>query len=573
MEFDTLTFVLLGLAAAVAFALGWSIRRMLANGQEAELKRALYESKGSIPQLEAAVRTRDQRIGNYQTEADQLRSRIAALETTVSQRDTELVKRDRELRRANSELAIAKEGGLSESLHPEFQMMEGASDSAPAATPNADVRLKQAEARYEALKRGLIARDDRITELEAKLGKGPSRALETEVDALRLAHAAHAEEIASRDATIQALQSRLQDDAEQRAQFEVLAKRRTETNRELKDKLFKFESQLPKLMDTLQSRNTIIAERDAAIVGLKKDLAHMTGERDQRDRKISGLEAAVAERDTRLAARDRDLNAKRQQVATLEQELAATTQTLQSTQSTLRERESAIAVQATKLITANELAEAATRDKEQSAESFKSTVRDRDFRIAALDADVETLTAHIAKLEAELEATRPEVVAQANRLEAVEREHEILLREKDQAIESLKNVIRDRDFRIASLTADVEKLSAAADSAVAVAPLPDEQVPTLSVVPVVDEAMARRVEELEAECVRLTAVIKSQPAPPDNKSESHAIEVLESQLAEARRRGERAEDELMAAMKEAKALRARIEELESPPEAPAQANG
>ncbi|NJN50423.1 MAG: hypothetical protein HC809_00100 [Gammaproteobacteria bacterium] len=43
------------------------------------------------------------------------------------------------------------------------------------------------------------------------------------------------------------------------------------------------------------------------------------------------------------------------------------------------------------------------------------------------------------------------------------------------------------------------------------------------------------------------------------------MKVLESQLAEARRRSERAEDELLEAIREAKGLRERIAELETPP--------
>ncbi|NJN50422.1 MAG: hypothetical protein HC809_00095 [Gammaproteobacteria bacterium] len=402
MDFDTVTWVLIALAAGVAFAAGWSVRRVLANGQEAELKRALYDSKGAIPQLEAAVRTRDQRVSNYQTEAEQLRSRISTLETTVSQRDTELVKRDRELRRVNSELSIAKEGGLAESMHPEFQMMEG--DSSVQAPPaDIDVRLKQAEVRYEALKRGLITRDDRIAALEETLAKSPARSLETEIDALRSAHEDHAAQIASRDATIQALQSRAQEDAEQRAQFETLAKRRTETNRELKDKLFKFEAQLPKLMETLKSRGALIAERDASIKVLQQDLSDMTDERDARDRKIIGLEETIVERDSHIVSHSAELSVRQQRIVSLQQELATTTANLTNTQATLRDREASLASQATKLTTAVAATATLTQDRDQIAESFKNAVRDRDFRIESLTDDVARLTATVGKLTAELE--------------------------------------------------------------------------------------------------------------------------------------------------------------------------
>ncbi len=566
MEIDILTWIVLGIASAGAFALGWSGRRVLANGQATELKRALYDSKGAIPQLEAAVRTRDQRIGNYQTEAEQLRNRISALETSLTQKDHELVKRDRDLRRVNSELSIAKEGGLTDSVHPEMQMIDGASAESPPTTDAVtDTRLKQAEARYEALKRGLITRDDRITELEARIGKSPSRALETEIDALRLAHQSSVEALAERDETIKVLQARAQEDAEQRVQFETLAKRRTETNRELKDKLFKFESQLPKLMETLKSRNGVIAERDASIATLKSELKHMTGERDARDRKITGLEGNIAERDARLATQANDLQVGKQHNALLQQELDTTVASLKTAQATIRERDAALATQAQKLIAAAEAAESAEREKDSSAESFKSAVRDREFRIDALTNDVEQLTATVSQLKAELAATSPVVAAQQEL-------HQAALREKQQAMESLKGVVRDREFRIAALTADVERLTASQQAAAVVAPT-TPIAPAPDTLRVVDDTASLRIAELETQCgllkEQLQHVQRAAPVGAPAPSDSHAIKALEGQLADARRRSERAEDELLESMQQVKALRERIEELESPPEAQA----
>jgi chromosome segregation ATPase len=580
MEFSTLQLIVLAAAAAGAFALGWSIRRTIAGGQEAELKRSLYESKGAVPQLEAAVRTRDQRIGNYQTEAEQLRSRISALETSLAQKDNELVKRDRDLRRVSSELAIVKEGGDAGALHPEMQMVDvdERSNNVPPPTGDGDARLKQIEARYEALKRGLIARDDRITELEATLNKSPARALESELDSLRKTMHGQAELLAERDATIKALQTRAQEDAEQRVQFETLAKRRTETNRELKEKLFKFEQKLPKLMETLKSRNDIIAERDTAIRGLRSNLAEVTGQRDGHERSIASLKDKLAERDSRLAVRDSELSARNEKITLLQQQISNTEQMLTQTQTNLLDRERAIETLAAKLASAAEVADAAAQDKAQAVESLKSAVRDREFRIASLESEGEQLKGAVARLEADLAQATPLLATHQSELAAAKASAQASIRDKDHAIESMKGALRDRDVRIHALTMEVEQLtrsvaelSDAAARTETHADKPSEVLPEQQqdgVVASLQQALRDRdlrIDGLISDVDRLTTTVSQlkanvTPAPV----QSNVVPVLESQLAEARRRAERAEDELLAAVREMKELRERIVELESP---------
>ena len=109
MSLSSLLFAVV--AAGIGFGGGWVMRRAASSGETQALRRSMYESKGAIPQLEASLRTRDQRISMYQSESEQMRSRITQLESQISQKDNEIVRRDRDIRRLTSELEIAKESG------------------------------------------------------------------------------------------------------------------------------------------------------------------------------------------------------------------------------------------------------------------------------------------------------------------------------------------------------------------------------------------------------------------------------------------------------------------------------
>ncbi len=528
MEFGSLIVVVL--TSVGAFVLGWQARVKATSGQEAELKRAMYESKGAIPQLEAAVRAREQRISNYQSESEQLRGRITNLEATLSQKESELLKRDRDLRRVTSELAIAKEGGRAESLHPEIEMVDGESaDTEPVAVD--DARYRQLEARFEALKRGLITRDDRITELEAELSKSPASGLAAQVDALNDAARDHGQSIAAKDATIKALEARLVDEADQRVQLETLAKRRTETNRELKEKLFKFEAQLPKLMDTLTAKNDIIGKRDATIKELSSALAAMTAERDARDGAIVQLNAEVVQREERVAALDARAGGLEQRIKALTADLTANKLAQSRAEQTIVERDSAIAT-----ITAKLEALAATASQQDRAiESLKGTIRDREFRI-------DSLTGDLAKLTAELDTARADATAHAAMTAAPE-SNEV---PSDYPESSGVPSAGADDGAGRELREAMEKIDALGAQNAAL----NKEV----------AAYARKLEALDRERTEQTARISQLEA-----ADGQETRVLESQLADARRRAERAEEELLEIAQQAKALRERIAGLEAPP--------
>lgn len=131
-------FVYLLLALGLGAAAGWLWRNLQAASREAELERALMESRSRLPQMDTTLRAREERLERTQAE---LRTRDAAL----AEQQQQLAERDRaiaELERACEELrqrlpgdspsARAKPDGGGESK--QRSSGPGAADTASAAT-------------------------------------------------------------------------------------------------------------------------------------------------------------------------------------------------------------------------------------------------------------------------------------------------------------------------------------------------------------------------------------------------------------------------------------------------------
>jgi chromosome segregation ATPase len=517
MTVDVVTLVLLGLAAALGAGAGWYLQGIGAKRQATDLKRTIFESKGAIPQLEAAVRTRDQRLASHAQEIDALKARITTLDANVNEKSGEIVKRDRELRRLANELAIANESAVPDSV----SLVEGLADEVPAApAPGAEAaalaaRLKKSETRYEALKRGLIARDDRISALEAELKSAAaptlSQARAAEIEARAQAAEAHATVLAARDAQIRSLEARLAAQAEQREVLETLAKGRAAGNKELRDNAAKLGQQAAALRETIKLHASTVAERDAAIDALEDSLAESRAESAQRAERIESLERALVERDL-----------------TLTQERAAT-------------------------------------------QSLRDEAAARTARIEALQGEVAAAVGATARAESALQE-------QLAARDAVRRELDAALagsREHDAVREALEQSLRDRDFRIDALTADVSRLTSALEAAVAAAKAPPPPTYDATAAEARIAALSQHVDLLERDAVlrerrfaeqererareaeQLGTRLAAAEAPRDTPT--HA---LEAQLAAARERCQRVEDELLEVAREAKTLRTRLAGIE-----------
>ena len=405
MTFSLITIAFVATVAGLCFAFGWTARRMASTKVEVELKRTVYEAKGAIPQLESSLRNREQRINTLQAEAQTLRDRLTQVESASAAKDTEIVKRDREIRLARSELQIVKEGSVGLEINPE--LIDGEQGDAAAAPAGSDPKLaaefKKLESRYDALKRGLIQREDKIAELEAQLqggeGKPASRILEQELAEQQAAAELAQATLAARDATIRELQARIEKDIEQREQLESLTKRRGDTNRTLKDNFAKLESELPKLQEQLKARADVIADRDAKIAALDSELTHVIAERAQRDTTIISLETKLAASENQIAQQTSNMLTQRQQLRDVEQkvdmltrEVAETTKALQTSQAALRERDAALVMRDSRLQSTDDK----VREHGNTVATLQNALKDRDFKIEGLVADKAAIEAKLA---------------------------------------------------------------------------------------------------------------------------------------------------------------------------------
>lgn len=513
------TLVIFIALSATCFMFGWVAQRLLSNRRQADLQRTVYEAKGAVPQLESALRNRDGRINALQTEAQQLRERLTQVESAQSQKDAEIVKRDREIRHVRSELQIVKDGNLDADPALYAEIDGGGGEAAPADAQQT-LAMKRLEARYESIKKGLIQRDDRIAELETQLagGKGKTSAIALELEHEKLQDSARTleAELASRDVLIKDLQGRLTQETEQRELLETLAKRRADANRGLKDTASKLEVQLPRMAESLKAKDTIIGDRDATIAVLRNDLAHAQHVGATQATTIADLEVKLVGRRDELSRQAAAMESLKQQQATqlesLKHQQIAQVETLKSTnalQTDTLKHQHAVQV-----------------------EGAKQKAIQLEQKNAALTNELAMAQQALANAVTKLREREGALSEQESRASAADNK----LRESGNTASSLTQALRDRDFQIESLTADVARLNgelARAMAAAAQAPAQSEltAVPTLTEVPVAAGDDVNHPAELQFAAIH-----------------EHAA---------------RTERELHAAVREVKTLSGRITELEA----------
>ncbi len=578
MTFSIITIALLATTAGVCFSLGWTARRVSTSGREVELKRNVYEAKGAIPQLESTLRNRDQRIAMLTTETQSLRDRLTQVESAASQKDAEIVKRDREIRLARSELQIVKDGSIG-GMDPD--VVEGTEFDTPPSggDPKVAGEMKRLEARYESLKKGLIQRDDRIAALEQELAGGPGKRsteiLEQEIADLQAAAELAQATLAARDATVQELQTRLQQDIEQRELLEALTKRRGDTNRTLKENYAKLEAKLPKLMEMLKTRADIIAEREASIALLDGDLAHIRGEKAERDATIADLEAQLAAGREQIAQHVADHQAQKQTQHQLEQridmlahEAAETAKALQESQALVRERDATIEAKDARLLSIDEK----LREQGNTIASMQKLLRDRDSKI-------DMLTTGLGGAEAKASAARDEVANELARSQALKHD----LSQSEQRIAELNAALAQSSSAAQATQVEAQQRGAAVEERNAQLQETDtklrEQAATIESL---RSALAARGDELDVLRSNMTALPTNQlepnpvyvtdqtasssmpddelSAPPPAELPPHAVD---EQVAAANLRAERTERELSSTMREMKTLKSQLAEVET----------
>ncbi len=525
MAFSTLSFVIFAALSATGFMFGWVARRVISTRREADLQRNIYEAKGAVPQMESALRNREGRITTLTTENQAQREKLTHLEAAQSVKDAELVKRDREIRLVRSELALLKDGGLED----ESSMFE---EGEPGEATDADARhalaIKKLEARYESLKKGLIQRDDRIAELETELagGRGKTSAVALELEHATLEESVKSleESLASRDALINDLQTRLSHESEQRELLEALAKRRSDANRGLKDTAAKLEVQLPKLTESIKAREDVIAARESTIAALTGQLREETAAKTGHAATIVELHASLAARQAELTQHTATAQATQQQHAAqleaMKQQHAAQLEAMKHRH--IAQAETAKHQQTTEL-------ETTRHQLVQKIEAATQTSAQHEQHIAALTNDLTLVQQKLATTQAQLAARSEEVNLHTQRAQDADAK----LRQNDNASTSLTQALRDRDAVIDALRTDVARLERQCADAVAEIPVAASEV---------------------APPILTTTVVESAA------DASHPAEL---QFAAIHEHAAATERELDAAMREMKTLSSRTAELES----------
>ncbi len=456
----TLSEIDLAIVAALAVAccvLGWQLRRFMTRSDAADARRKVFEAKTAVPQLEAAVRSRDQRINALGLEVQAGKDRLAELATALTQKDTDLHRRDRELRMLASELQILKEG-KSSSGGPVL-LDEEPDEPDASADPEQIARLTALEGRYEAVMRGVIQRDDRIAELEAQLknpeGKHSVRTLEQTVAELERQMETRQNAVAEREETIAALQTQLQDETAQRQTLEELAKRRSGNNRDMKAAIANYRAQLPQLMATIKSRDAQVGERDAKIRAVTAELGRERHARTESETALQTAEQSLVAHRQRTDALSAELAASQTRVDDLTAKLKGTREALRASEHLVDRRNATITTLEAQAADAQAAAVARQRAHEQELTALRGALGDRDFRIEGLTADVaqrdaklELLRTTLAESKSRHEETRSELQATQTRhddtkalYEALVARHQALQEQRDAVAAQLEAAV------------------------------------------------------------------------------------------------------------------------------------
>jgi chromosome segregation ATPase len=254
-------------------------------------------------------------------------------------------------------------------------------------------QLKKLEAVYEKLKGALIERDRRIEELEQELASGGSGDGGPDLtpsldDSGTEAPDTLETQLASQQTVIEALQEQVSDLRREKETLEDLATRRSKSNRALKDASAEMEARVPVLEKQIEERDQTIQTREASIRKLLNEADEWRAEIVVRDEKIETLKSEILEK-------------------------------------------------------LNEVEQA-----ERSKQDLEASLTSREERISALETELAATLAQVQNLQKDLAGANDQLTAQQQRINDIDTE----MARRDQAEETLRGTIRDRDFRIDTLS-------------------------------------------------------------------------------------------------------------------------
>jgi len=390
--------------AVVALAIGWLSRSSGASRREADLKREVLEAKRAIPQLESSVRNREQQASRLETQVSELTDQTVALNQEIARLENEGRSQAREIRNLTSELSAVKGTGPDDP----HGLLGNELDYAGSPDPDAEAagKLQRLEALYDKLKAVLIERDDRIAELEVLLtgeaGARSATGAEPEAGTRNLVDASALADLEAQLAALEerngALKDQLREVQQEKDMLDDLARRRSESNRALKSASAEAEAQLPQLIAQIETKDETIANREASIKRLQDQLE------DSRQ-VTSSKQTELIDAQEKIAAQQRELDAAARARGEFHQELEG-----------------------------------------------------RDARIKVLTQEQDILRDSLAEQRDRLSARDHELKCLEERMEEAEQEAERLAAEARRNADGLQQALADRDFQIAALHKDIERL-------------------------------------------------------------------------------------------------------------------
>lgn len=380
--------------------LGWVCKAIGANRQLNQLRKEALEAKRAVPQLESSVHNRDLQIARFKVETEDLTARNEELSSQLATTKTELRSARREARNLNTELKAIK--GHHASLDNEVIAGFEEEDPLASADDQLKARMGRVESLYERVKEAVIEREDRIQKLEEQLAQARNG------DAgggAEMADSGHEwpgpvhdleKKISSQEGLIESLRAQIRKMQSEKEMLADMAKRRSESNRALKEASAEAEAHVPVLRARLEERDRAIAENEAAISVLRDEVDMLRAQNAALEFEISGkadadqpppedifairkrLEDEFEAREEALESRLRDAE-QAKEIAEADLALALAEQSKQVEEVTSRA----------------EQLEAALNERSESTNVFKSVAEDRELKLATLTNRVRVLLAAV----------------------------------------------------------------------------------------------------------------------------------------------------------------------------------
>jgi chromosome segregation ATPase len=454
MTFSPVLIVVCAAIAIASFFFGWAGKGSGAKGRELALKRDVLEAKRSIPQLESSVRNRELQIARLTEEVKGLTDGTTALQTRLEGKENELRSASREARNLTSELEVVK-GNRTSTGNVIMDGFEDEASDSPADSKLA-ARLEKTEALYQKLKKGLIKRDEHIEELQAQLDTDPSSQapasgeLQDKVEELDASADELRETIRSQEGVIEKLRGELTEARQEKEMLADMAKRRSENNQALKEASAEAEAQLPQLEVQIADLGETITTREASIKRMLAELEELKSDKqaqeqqitaissqlqghqqvlDEHDAKVVGLESSIEQRDERISALTNELGSSRD-------EIAEATRTVQAREATIVDQQAKVDAATARISDEQQAAAAKVREHEQTfanaakehgqaTTTLQGTIQDRDFKIGALNSEIDSSREDLRDLKVNMESLQQQ--SSQAKVDADQRQSELTL--------------------------------------------------------------------------------------------------------------------------------------------------